>query len=628
MCGIAGWASLRPERFDDDAPLILGQMRQALLHRGPDDDGAWLSPLDRHGHQARCILGFRRLSIVDLQGGHQPMGNEDGTVQVVFNGEIYNHLELRRELEELGHVFASHSDTEVLVHGWEAWGTDVLARCNGMFDLAIWDDRRGSLLLARDRFGKKPLFVGIIDDGETLVFGSELSAVLAHPAVPKAVDPRGLAGLLLLDYVPSPRSMVQAVHALTPGSFYLWQRRPGEQRGATVTVATWHPPRPPRPELQKLTQSEMLHELDRRIQRAVERRLMADVPLGVFLSGGIDSSLVAWYAAQRRPAAELDTFAIGFDDPTFDESAHARAVAQHLGTRHHEKVLTAQECLDLIPDLLTRLDQPLADASIVPTTFLAQFARQHVTVALGGDGGDEWFLGYPTFGAHRLASAFDTLHLGVAQPLLQALVQQLPTSHANWSLDQQAKRFVRGLRESVAQRHFAWIGGLPWREALAVLHADFRARLGEVDPSPAPRRPEVLAALDESWAAWKGVAPDELSALAGLYARWYLADGVLQKVDRATMLHSLEARAPLLDPEVVELAQAMPAHCKLRRNTTKWALRQLAADKLPATIVKRPKKGFGVPLGAWLRGPLRGWLTDLLGDLTCAEAGFFDPAVV
>lgn len=608
MCGIVGWVSTRPDHFGPGAPAVLAAMQLAIAHRGPDDSGQHFDP---PGPQpGGAALGFRRLSIVDLGGGHQPMASEDGQVWVVFNGEIYNHMALRRELQAAGHIFATdHCDTEVLVHGWEQWGTALLPKLSGMFDFAVWDGHRRQLLLARDRHGKKPLFVGVLDQGETLVFGTELSAVTAHPAVPRRLDPHGLQSLLLFDYVVSPRTMLQDVAALEPGTCWLWQAR--EDGTARIEIAHWHTLAPVDPDLAKLTEDQALAELDVRLHRAVERRLMADVPLGVFLSGGIDSSLVAAYASRLRP--DLQTFSIGFADKSYDESSQARAVARHLGTRHHEKTFDPQACLDALPNLLASLDQPLADGSILPTWFLCGFARPDVTVALGGDGGDEWWLGYPTFYAHRVAQWADAAGLGRVQPYLQRALGHLPVSHGNLSLDFQLKRFVAGLGYSGGMRHVAWIGGLEPRQHARVLHPDLLASLDQ--PGPLDRllpRPNAATAISQVWDQGKALSRDDADALAWLYARFYLADGVLQKVDRASMQHGMEVRAPLLDNEVVDLARSLPTSMKLRGRTTKVLLRRLAARQLPAAIVKRPKKGFGVPLAAWLRGPLKGWMLDVL----------------
>ena len=611
MCGIAGWVSTLPVR-SEDATARLTRMRDTLTHRGPDDAGNFLDLPDNLHDRGGAALGFRRLSIVDLAGGHQPMSNEDGTVWIVFNGEIYNHLELRRELEAAGHVFANHADTEVLVHGWEEWQERLFPRLNGMFDLAIWDQRQRELVLARDRFGKKPLFVGVIDDARTLVFGSELSAVLAHPAVAPDVDPHGLASLFAFDYVPSPRSIVQHVHTLEPGQLWRW-RATGDGR-ARLTTTSYVTVTAPDPHLARLSEAGALAELDQRLLAATERRLMADVPLGIFLSGGIDSSLVAAYAAKLRNPRDLDTFAMGFDDPRFDESAHAGAVAQHLGTRHHVQILQPQLALDQVIPLLAQMDQPLADPSILPTWFLARFARQQVTVALGGDGGDEWFLGYPTFFAHFAARLSDRLGVSRAHRQLQSLAARLPTGHGYMALDFQIKRFVSGLGDSPGMRHITWIGGMPTSQLGRVLAPETLAALDRPRPGaiPGTQQPGLVAQVDAVWDAWARVARDDHDALAGLYARFYLGDGVLQKVDRASMLNSLEVRAPLLDPAVVELARALPTHHKLRGKTTKRILRNLAIAQLPASIVNRPKRGFAVPMGPWLRGPLRAWMTDEL----------------
>jgi len=603
MCGIAGWFSTRPQRFGADSRATLQTLCDRLTHRGPDDAGDHIEIPEVLERQGGIALGFRRLSILDLAGGHQPMASPDGKVWVIFNGEIYNHLDLRRELERAGYAFASRSDTEVLVHGWRHWGLGLFPKLSGMFGLGIWDAQQRSLVLARDPMGKKPVFAALADQGQTLVFGSELSALLAHPAIDRQIDVSGLQSLILMDYVASPHSIIAGVATLQPGC--LWHVTPDAQGTLQVERRCYAPPSPPDPELARLSEGEALRELDQRISRAVERRLMADVPVGIFLSGGIDSSLVAHYAARHRAARELDTFSIGFEDKSFDESAHARAVASHLGTRHHERTFDPKACLDLAPQLLASIDQPLADASILPTWFLCGFAREQVTVALGGDGGDEWFLGYPTFYADPVARLADRMGLQHIQPLLQSIIQNLPVSHGNLSLDFQLKRFVAGLGYQGGLRHVAWIGGLEPRQHHRVLDGD---ALRALEAQSATIQTEIA----QTWEKWQSVARDDADALAGLYARFYLGDGVLQKVDRASMLHSLEVRAPLLDREVVELARALPMRFKLRGRTTKWLLRKLAENKLPRDIVKRPKKGFGVPIAAWLRGPLKPWMTDVL----------------
>lgn len=620
MCGIAGFVTVRPDRAGPTWQPVLTAMQDAIAHRGPDDHGQyWDSPLPAQiGQKGACALGFRRLSIVDLAGGHQPMGNEDGSVHVVFNGEIYNHAELRRELLTLGHTFATHSDTEVLVHGWEAWGEALLPRCNGMFDLAIWDGRQRTLLLARDRYGKKPLFVGVADGGDTLVFGSELSAVRRHPAVSQQVSAQGLLSLFALDYLATPWSVLQDVHTLQPGELWRWQVQPDSP--PQLTRRRWHIHGRVDAALAGLTDAQALDALERTLDAAVARRLMADVPLGVFLSGGIDSSVVTALAARHRPAHALDTFSIAFDDPSFDESAHADVVARHLGTRHHVQLVDAAGCLALVPELLCKLDQPLADASLIPTYALARFARQTVTVALGGDGGDEAWLGYPTFAAEQVARLAVLAGGRRWSPRLLHLLERLPVSESNWGLDQQLRRFVSGLTEPTERRHFAWIGGLPLGPAAHLLHPDVRRMLLVADRD----RQGIDTLLADAWAEALALAPDTQTALGHLYGRFYLGDGVLQKVDRATMLVGLEARAPLLDPAVMELAASLPVRMKVRGRSNKWLLRRLAGRLLPDSIVARKKKGFGVPLSAWLRGPLRAYLTDQLAAPRLAQTGLLD----
>jgi asparagine synthase (glutamine-hydrolysing) len=623
MCGIAGWVSTVPGHFAD-ADRTLTRMRDRLTHRGPDDAGNFLDRPHDIAAQGGAALGFRRLSIIDLSGGHQPMTNEDGTLWIVFNGEIYNHLELREQLLAAGHVFANHSDTEVLLHGWEEWQEALLPRLNGMFDLAIWDQKHRELLLARDRHGKKPLFCGVLDGGRTLIFGSELSAVAAHPAVQPEVDVHGLASLFTFDYVVSPRSLLRNVHTLEPGQFWRW--RVPTHGAPTLQVDTYVGPTQPDERLAQLTQSEALRELDVRLRAAVERRLMADVPLGIFLSGGIDSSLVAAYAARLRSPGDLDTFSIGFADKRFDESSHARTVANYLGTRHHERILTPETALAALPDLLSRMDQPLADPSILPTWFLAHFAREHVTVALGGDGGDEWFLGYPTFFAHDVGRLCDIIGLSKASHVLQAVAARLPTSHGYMSLDFQIKRFVSGLGQKDGMRHVTWIGGVPTQNLPQLLSVDALRTLDRPRDAATPGHhdPQLTQQVRDVWQAWRRAGRDDMDALAGLYARFYLGDGVLQKVDRASMLNSLEVRAPLLDPAVVALAHALPTRMKLRGRQTKVILRQLAERQLPAEIVRRPKRGFAVPIGQWLRGPLKGFLTDALAPARVAELPYLN----
>lgn len=591
MCGIAGVLSVKP--LAESAQAVVAAMTARLAHRGPDDHDTFV-----HGGFA---LGHRRLAVIDPRPvGRQPMRRGDWVV--TYNGELYNFRALRRELEAAGQRFDTETDTEVLLAGAEQWGVDgLLERADGMFAFALVHLVRQQAWLARDRMGEKPLYAARLPDG-TLVFGSELSAVRAHPDVPSELDPVGVRRLFTYDYIPAPRTVLRGVFKLRAGELVSWERG----------VAT---PRPwARPWVGTPAPADPKRELWDAIVRSVGDRLVSDVPLGVFLSGGLDSTAVLAAAAEHRQG--LDTFCVGFDDPSFDESAHARAVAQHFGARHHEATLDEKAALDVVPGLGDLLDEPHADPSLIPTTLLARFTRQHVTVALSGDGGDELFLGYPTFGAHAVARLAERAPAALRQGLLRPLVHALPVSHDNWSLDYQLKRFVDGLDYDRFDRHFVWIGNTEPRLHPTLFEPAFMAAAAKAPPFD-----DLSGPLQDS----EGL--DELARLGHLYARLYLADGVLQKVDRATMRVALESRAPLLARDVVALAARIPSHQKLKglppRQVTKAILREVLASKVPASIVNRPKKGFGVPIGRWLSGPLLPLLRELLDPATLRTQAVF-----
>ena len=579
MCGICGWVS---ERRGEDGPGqgVLDRMTDTLSHRGPDDRGTWAAD--------GAWLGHRRLAIIDPSpAGRQPLVR-DG-VAVVLNGEIYNYQALRDALRAEGSVFDTGTDTEVLLRGYRVWGLDeLLERMDGMFAFALWDAGARRLALARDRMGEKPLFWAPLAD-RSVVFGSELRAVLAHPSIARELDFVALRKYLAYDYVPAPRSMIQGVQKLQPGHAVVWER------GAIVREEPyWRMPRPAAGRGGRVRGAEAAQDLWQAIRAGVESRLVSDVPVGLFLSGGLDSTAVAVAAAELRPASTLPTFCVGFDDPSFDESEHAATVANHLGTKHHTSRLTAAKLCALVPEIVARLDEPLADPSLVPTTLLAEFTSGHVKVALGGDGGDELWLGYPTFAAHRPAQLAARLPSRLRRAVLEPAIRALPVSERNWSLDYRLKRFVHGLRYPALERHFVWIGGTAPDEHAGLLEPAANAAAGAASPFDDVGR--LLQDWDES--------ASDLDTLSYLYARLYLAEGVLQKVDRATMAHGLESRAPLLAPEMVSAAARVPPELKLRGGETKWLLRQALRGRVPEHIVKRPKKGFGMPLTSWLKGPL------------------------
>ena len=598
MCGIAGFLRTGAgEPADDD---ILRRMTRCLEHRGPDEEGLWSG--------SGAFLGSRRLCIIDIEGGQQPVANEDGRIRVAFNGEIYNHHYLRRELEEKGHTFATRSDTEVLVHLWEDQGEAMLGRLNGMFALALWDERDRTLLLARDRMGKKPLYWGRF--GGQTVFASEMRAMMAHPGVPRKVDPAALYRFLTLDYVPTPWSILEGVHKVTAGGYVLI-------RGEKTREDRYTDIRLPATPLE-VSPTEAVDQVWDTLVRATGARLESEVPLGVFLSGGLDSSAVVAAMAEHMPAKDIRTFTIGFDDPSYDESGPARAVAEHFGTNHHEHVLAGSDALEVVHECAAIADEPLGDYSLIPTFLLSRFTREQVTVALSGDGGDELFYGYPTFSAHKAARLLAGLLPGpLRSRWLPWLVSLLPAGDGDWSLDYKLLRFVRGLKYGTCERHFTWIGGMDPVTALGVLHPDLAGPLQGL--APYPDCDERLARC-EGW-------PD-LKALSYLYARLYLQDGVLVKADRASMAVGLEVRSPFLDPDMVSLAFALPASLSLNRGQTKVLLRKALKGRVPESIIARPKKGFGMPLARWLRSDLRPLVEEVLAPDRIAEEGFFRPEAV
>jgi len=574
MCGIAGIVLADPNpKAADAAAAVVRRMMALLAHRGPDGEGLWRSD--------GCVFGHRRLAIIDRQGGRQPLGNEDGSVVITYNGEIYNHEELRHRAERAGHRFATRSDTEAIVHTSEIEGLAALPELSGMFAFGLFDQRDGSLLLARDRMGKKPLYYAEVPEG--LAFASEPKALLCHPAVSRDLDLLALRQYLLLDYVPAPRTIFGSVKKLRPGSWLHWRK--GE-----LTSGRYYAPEPLPPT--GLAGASLLAELRRLLIIACEKRLMSEVPLGVLLSGGIDSSAVAAALAQRMDPRGLRTFSIAFEERSFDESAHARTVALHLGTRHREFLCRAEDALGIIPSLNRSMDEPFADPSLIPTALLCQRTREEVTVALGGDGGDELFGGYDTFIAEEIAGAAALLPKPLLV-LLERLVGRLPTSTRNLSVEFKLKRFFSALDAHPSVRHWLW---------LASVSPAMQDELLAPAAGPSRRPDELVPTALEAWE--RGAGSDRLTRVMLQYLELYLPEDVLTKVDRASMLYGLEVRAPFLDREVVAFAMSLPSSQKVRHGRTKRLLRQAVAPWLPPAIVRRRKKGFGVPVASWIDGPL------------------------
>ena len=601
MCGISGLLDLEGRFASSRWVEAVKRMTDAQAHRGPDDAGFFVA------HPV--YLGFRRLSILDLDTGRQPQANEDAQVVVVFNGEIYNFEALRARLVANGHTFRTRSDTEVLVHLYEEKGEALVDDLSGMFAFALWDRRRRRLVLARDRMGQKPLHYAW--DGRVLAFASELTGLMqARDAW--TLSATAVSKYLLYDAVPAPDTVVAEARKLGPGEVMVV-----DADGSRTLRRYWALPFPERHDL--VEPGPALAAFEQAFVPAVEHHLVSDVPLGVFLSGGLDSTAVLDAMARVKPVDQIRTFAVGFDDPSFDESGPAEAVARAVGCRHHLERLSADVMLDLAPRIVDEMDEPLADPSFVPTWLLSRFTRRHVTVALGGDGGDELFLGYPTFVAHRLATwARAVLPPPASRGLLALAHALVPVSTANVSADYQLKRFLKGLAYGEWERHAVWIGGQPPDEQAPLF------RPGALPPGFLAQGvlADVARVVDD-------LGPRHpLDVAAGLYARLYLENLILVKVDRASMANSLEVRAPFLDPEVVAVACRVAPALKLRGRTTKWLLRRYLAGRIPADVLARPKKGFGIPLSAWLRGPLRPWLADTLSPERLAPLGLFEPAAV
>jgi asparagine synthase (glutamine-hydrolysing) len=565
MCGIAGFTG-------PGTPAELARMTALLADRGPDAEGQW--------HGDGVFLGHRRLSILDLAGGAQPMWSADGARAIVFNGEIYNFAELRRQLEGAGQVFRTdHSDTEVLLAAHAEWGDGMVQRLNGMWAFVIYDRARKRLFGSRDRFGKKPFYYHHAPGRGLFAFASELDALNAHPEVASGVCPRALRKFFAYGYVPAPLAITEGARKLPGGHSLSFDLRSGELR----TWRYWD--YQPEPDASG-TPADRVEELRSLLAAAVRRRLVADVPLGVFLSGGIDSSLISVLAARQLPPGGLQTFSVGFDEPSYDELPHAAVVAGLIKSRHHTERLGLEEARRLLPEIYARLDEPNGDSSLVPTFLLSRFTRQRVTVALGGDGGDELFAGYEPFRALRPAAAYRALVPRAWHPAITALADRLPVSHRYISFDFAVKRFVRGAGQPPSLALPVWMAGMDL--------ADLRECFG-----PAVDAEDVYS---EAIEAWDGIeSPDPVDKATGFFVRLYLQDSVLAKVDRASMMHGLEVRAPFLDINVVDFARRIPAAWRLRGSTTKFLLKEAARGLLPDSIIDRKKKGFGVPVGAWFQ---------------------------
>ncbi|MGQ0637368.1 MAG: asparagine synthase (glutamine-hydrolyzing) [Planctomycetaceae bacterium] len=639
MCGITGaaWNAETPAL----SPDVLVSMTSALAHRGPDDAGyyhslcapagtgrdpQWGAASAAASTGPGGALGHRRLSIIDLAGGHQPLCNEDGSVWIAFNGEIYNYRELQARLEQRGHRFRTSSDTEAIVHAYEEFGVECVEHLRGMFAFAIWDQRRRRMFLARDRLGKKPLFYRC--DSGRLLFGSELKALLQVPGIPRELDPQALDDYLTYQYVPHPQCILRGFSKLAPAHWALFE-------GGRLNVQRyWKPPyggshncapssataetvaREGNAQMcRPATEADARKALRETLTEAVRLRMRSDVPLGAFLSGGIDSTIVAglMQSLSDRP---VQTFSIGFRERAFDERSYARAAADHLHTEHHEQVVEP-EALKILPKLIWHYDEPFADSSAIPMMYLSEMTRRNVTVALSGDGGDELFAGYDRYQAVGVGQRFDRLPSPVRRLLTARLWQRLPASTRQKSRRRKFKRLLAALAYPPERRYLKWISIFDDERLPGMYTADFRQKLNGHDPAGF-----LLSAYHQCGTC------DFVTRTTCADVLTYLPCDILTKVDIATMAYALEGRCPFLDHHVVELAARLPIEWKIQGRRGKKILIETFADLLPQAIQGRSKMGFGVPLDHWFRHELRDLLHDVLLSSRCRERGIFDPQAV
>lgn len=589
MCGICGVVLAKQDRLIDEA--ILRQMCQVLDHRGPDDEGFYIDQ--------QAGLGMRRLSIIDLFTGDQPVANEDGTLQVIFNGEIYNYQSLRADFINRGHRFLTQSDTEVIVHAYEDYGNNCPELFNGMFAFALWDAPQRKLLLARDHVGIKPLYYWVGQD--QIVFGSELKSVISHPAVPREIDLVALDQFLTLEYIPTPRTIFESVCKLPAGHRLVYQD------GNSQIEQYWDIQEVETPNNEKAA-VEILTEL---IDDSVKMQLMSDVPLGAFLSGGIDSSTVV-ASMSKSSNIPVKTFSIGFEDTTYNELPYARAVAARYETDHTEEILEP-DIADLAERLVRYLDEPFGDFSVFPTFLVSEVAKREVKVVLSGDGGDELFGGYDTYVAQNVDRYYRYLPASFRENLLPTMMGKVPPRPAKKGLVNKTKRFIEGAAHPSSLQHTRWMLFMTQEDKDSLFMSDVSALLDGNSTAT------VLEEYFNRKKHWSPLAQQQYVDI-----KTYLVDDILTKVDRMSMAVSLEARVPLLDYRIVELAVNLPSRMKLHRGQTKRILKQAMASRLPQDVLNKPKQGFSIPLKHWLRGPLKPMMTDLLSPEIIRKRGYFN----
>ena len=586
MCGIAGFVDTSDANADgSDRAQLLKRMCDVIRHRGPDDEGFLLRP--------GVALGMRRLSIIDLAGGHQPIAGEDGTVSIVFNGEIYNFQELRSDLGERGHIFKTKSDTEAIVHAYEEYGTSCANHLRGMFAFAIWDNKTRGLYIARDRVGKKPLYY-MLAGGKTLIFGSEIKSILEHPQVKREINLEALDAYFTLGYVPDPLTIFRDIHKLPPGHYLTF--RNGRLHTEQYWDFNFEAGGSRKPE-------DYVDELRALLDEAVRVRLISDVPLGAFLSGGVDSSTVVALMAQHMNQP-VKTFSIGFHEDSYNELRYARLTAERLGTDHHEFFVTPEIC-NLIDDLVWHFDEPFADPSAIPTFIVSKLARDYVTVALSGDGGDELFAGYTHYAVQESRRAFSTMPKALRDGLMRPLSYRLP--HGAWG-----RNYLHNISLDSIDRYLDSLSYFTELSKRALYTRDFQNALRTTE--------RVARSFREHASRVKTNEP--LDQLLYIDGKTYLPGDILTKVDRMSMATSLEVRVPLLDHKLIDFVTKVPAPLKLSGTQTKQLLKRVAKDLIPPEILNRPKQGFGIPLQQWINRQLRDQILETLREPRTRERGY------
>jgi asparagine synthase (glutamine-hydrolysing) len=593
MCGIVG--IVRCDKRDVDGALLT-RMADAVRHRGPDDDGFYLN--------GPVGLGMRRLSIIDRAGGAQPIHNRDKTAWIVFNGEIYNYLELRAQLEDLGHTFYTNSDTEAIIHAYDQYGADCPKHLRGMFAFAIWDERTQELFLARDRVGKKPVLYAQVNG--QLVFGSEFSALLQHPDIGKDIDFEALNHYLSFMCVPAPLTAYREIRKLEPG--HSLRYRKGEIR----IERYWQPDFSRKLDI---SEQEAGEEAIKILRDAVKVRLMSEVPLGAFLSGGVDSSAVVALMSEES-SAPVKTFSIGFEEQDFSELHHARRVAEHVGADHHEFIVRP-DALEVLPILVDHYGEPFADSSAVPTYYVARETRKHVTVALNGDGGDESFAGYERYAAMRLAESYHRIPAVLRDTVLRQAIRLMPSAEIKRSRVRDVKRFVEAASLPKVERYLRWV---------SVFDSQAKQDLSTENFKRETKANSAASIIDPWFARANGSGIVDAALLTDIMT--YLPNDLLVKVDIATMANSLEARSPFLDHHVIEFAASLPEKYKLRGLTTKYLLKKVLKKLLPTENLTRRKMGFGIPIGHWFRGKLQPFLRETILSESAMKRGLFKPEAV